>query len=324
MDVDVSPSNGFSQIYNSLNSSMASVNPLVLLTLTLIIIFYFLVFSYFGVGGQEQRANAWKPSGPGIKVVEMIMWGLLIFLVLINGLQYFFKINVTTAIKNLFSGNTEVEIDIKPPEKIKAYKEKKKENKERKKEENKVEKKLKQEVKDLEKEIEKDLGLANLKPRGKGSNLEVFNIADNTYTYEDAKGICKAYGADLATYDQIEDAYKSGAEWCNYGWSANQAAFFPTQKATWKRLQKIKGHEHDCGRQGINGGYIGNPNVRFGVNCYGRKPNITKREQKIMNNAGEYPESEENKQMNTLVQSYKKKLKTILISPFNLKSWNQL
>ena len=45
---------------------------------------------------------------------------------------------------------------------------------------------------------------------------------------------------------------------------------------------------------------------------------------KIMNNAGEYPESEENKQMNTLVQSYKKKLKTILISPFNLKSWNQL
>ena len=45
---------------------------------------------------------------------------------------------------------------------------------------------------------------------------------------------------------------------------------------------------------------------------------------KLMNNAGEYPESEENKQMNTLVQSYKKKLKTILISPFNLKSWNQL
>ena len=80
MDVNVSPSKGFSQIYNSLNSSMASVNPLVLLTLTLIIIFYFLVFSYFGVGGQEQRANAWKPSGPGIKVVEMIMWGLLILI----------------------------------------------------------------------------------------------------------------------------------------------------------------------------------------------------------------------------------------------------
>ena len=33
-----------------------------------------------------------------------------------------------------------------------------------------------------------------------------------------------------------------------------------------EKLQKIKGHEHDCGRPGINGGYIDNPNVRFGVN----------------------------------------------------------
>ena len=43
MDIDVSPSSGFSQIYNSLNNSVASVNPLVLLALTLIIVFYFLV-----------------------------------------------------------------------------------------------------------------------------------------------------------------------------------------------------------------------------------------------------------------------------------------
>jgi hypothetical protein len=30
-------------------------------------------------------------------------------------------------------------------------------------------------------------------------------------------------------------------------------ALFPTQKETWDKLQKIKGHEHDCGRPGING-----------------------------------------------------------------------
>ena len=59
---------------------------------------------------------------------------------------------------------------------------------------------------------------------------------------------------------QIEDAYKSGAEWCNYGWSDNQLALFPTQKTTWHKLQKIKGHKHDCGRAGINGGFIANPN----------------------------------------------------------------
>ena len=101
-----------------------------------------------------------------------------------------------------------------------------------------------------------------------------FNIPGNDYSFEDAKALCKAYGAELATYSQIEDAYKNGAEWCNYGWSANQMAFYPTQKTTWDKLQKIKGHNHDCGRPGINGGYIQNPRVRFGVNCYGPKPTI--------------------------------------------------
>jgi hypothetical protein len=42
-------------------------------------------------------------------------------------------------------------------------------------------------------------------------------------------------------------------------------AFYPTQKTTWDKLQKIKGHKHDCGGPGINGGFIQNPRVRFGV-----------------------------------------------------------
>ena len=31
-------------------------------------------------------------------------------------------------------------------------------------------------------------------------------------------------------------------------------------------MQKIEGHEHDCGRPGVNGGYIANPNVNFSRN----------------------------------------------------------
>ena len=54
---------------------------------------------------------------------------------------------------------------------------------------------------------------------------QVFNIPGNYYTYKDAGAICSAYGADLATYEQVENAYDKGAEWCNYGWSANQLAF---------------------------------------------------------------------------------------------------
>ena len=68
---------------------------------------------------------------------------------------------------------------------------------------------------------------------------EVFNIANNKYTYEDAQAICKSYDASLATYDQIEKAYNNGAEWCNYGWSADQMILFPTQKKTWEKLQKL-------------------------------------------------------------------------------------
>ena len=67
---------------------------------------------------------------------------------------------------------------------------------------------------------------------------EVFNISNNLYTYDDAQAVCSVYGAQLATYEQIEDSYKNGGEWCNYGWSENQMAFFPTQKSTWDKLQK--------------------------------------------------------------------------------------
>ena len=95
---------------------------------------------------------------------------------------------------------------------------------------------------------------------------QVFNIPGNYYTYNNARALCTAYGSELANYEQIEKAYNDGAEWCNYGWSANQLALFPTQKKTYDVLQTIPGNENNCGRPGINGGYIANPNVKFGVN----------------------------------------------------------
>ena len=130
---------------------------------------------------------------------------------------------------------------------------------------------------------------------------EVFNVSNNLYTYDDAQAICKAYDSTLATYDQVETAYNNGAEWCNYGWSAGQMILFPTQKKTWEKLQKVdenKGcastvagqqkpgmpsHKNDCGRPGVNGGYIANPYARFGVNCFGKKPAATDADKVRMN-----------------------------------------
>ena len=104
------------------------------------------------------------------------------------------------------------------------------------------------------------------------SNKQVFNIGNNIYTYDEAQKVCQAFDADLASYDQIESAYSAGGEWCNYGWSADQMAFFPTQKSTWQRLQQNDDTKNACGRPGINGGYFSNPYIKFGANCYGVKP----------------------------------------------------
>ena len=153
------------------------------------------------------------------------------------------------------------------------------------------------------------------------ANPQVFNIPGNYYNYENAKALCSAYGSTLATYDQVEDVYKNGGEWCNYGWSEGQMALFPTQQSTFNNLQQIPKHEHDCGRPGINGGYIANPNVRFGVNCYGVKPTMTQEEENLMNTIPPYPETAEDIAFQKRVDFWKTEIDNILVSPFNHSNW---
>jgi len=153
---------------------------------------------------------------------------------------------------------------------------------------------------------------------------QVFNIPGNYYNYENAKAVCGAYGANLATYKQVENAYENGAEWCNYGWSQDQMALFPTQQQTYDKLQTIDGHNHDCGRPGINGGYIANPQVKFGVNCFGYKPKITEEEQDLMKTSSPYPENAKDLAFQKRVDYWKNNVDDILVSPFNNNRWSEL
>jgi len=153
---------------------------------------------------------------------------------------------------------------------------------------------------------------------------QVFNIPENTYGYDDAKAVCQAYGARLATYQEVEDAYHKGGEWCNYGWSDGQMALFPTQQKTFDALQKIPGHEHDCGRPGVNGGFIDNPHAKFGVNCFGHKPLITQKEADIMETQPPYPVTEKDIAFQRRVDYWKQRLSDVLVSPFNHRLWNQI
>jgi len=154
---------------------------------------------------------------------------------------------------------------------------------------------------------------------------EVFNISNNLYTYEDAQAICTSYGARLATYKEMESAYNKGAEWCSYGWSDGQMAFFPTQKSTWSKLQQTKHHKNDCGRPGINGGYIANPHVRFGVNCYGKKPGASDADINRMNarKNATYPKSREDVLLDQKTQFWKDNADKLLkINGFNNDKWS--
>jgi hypothetical protein len=203
---------------------------------------------------------------------------------LINGLQYFFGIDIVAKVKNLLTGNPEVDITIDPS---------------------------------------KALSAVSAVPEIVRAP-QVYNIPGNDYVYPDAKALCAAYGSRLATYKEVEDAYNDGAEWCNYGWSDGQMALFPTQQKTWDELQKIEGHENDCGRPGVNGGFIDNPAVRFGVNCYGYKPQMTPEEEDLMATQPIYPKTLKDIAMEKRVKYWKDKLTTILVSPFSHTSWSKI
>lgn len=142
---------------------------------------------------------------------------------------------------------------------------------------------------------------------------EVFYVSDNKFTYEQAPMVCKAYGAEIASYAQVEQAYNSGAEWCGYGWSEGGVALYPTQQATWDKMQKESDPQKriKCGRAGINGGYF-DPKTKFGVNCYGVKP--TKPSKSV-------PSTDP--AVDKLLAYLKKNLDSFVIQPFNQKVWSK-
>ena len=261
-------------MYNYLNSYI--LNPMVFIIIFLFVAAYYVFSSSLGNGQGNTSGNS---SEAGSNIMGIIIVAILIVLIIINAFQYFFSINVTAYIHDLFAPKTSVDIVVDQstfePSTVPQIKFKK----------------------------------------------QVFNIPGNYYNYDNAKALCKAYDSELATYEQVEKAYNNGAEWCNYGWSENQLALFPTQKKTYDNLQTIKGHENDCGRPGVNGGYMANPKIKFGVNCYGYKPKITSEEEELMKTATPYPETVEDKVFQKRVDFWKDKIDEVLVSPFNYDTW---
>lgn len=277
MDLNIDSITGMPSVYNNVNNMGG--NPMAMLMLTVIIVVYYIVFASLGVNMGPSPEG--KKSG-GAAFIEIILWSVFILLVMLNGVHYFFDIDIKASMRDIFTDKPEIDITVDSKGKSLAP------------------------VPEIETE------------------KQVFHVPGNIYTYDNAKAICKAYGSDLANYDQIEDAYKSGAEWCSYGWSKDQMAFFPTQKSTYKKLKSMPGRENNCGRPGINGGFIKNPNARFGVNCYGYKPKITKIEQDLMDSSSIIPETMEDIDFERKVRFFKSQLPSINVSPFSQGKWSRV
>lgn len=153
---------------------------------------------------------------------------------------------------------------------------------------------------------------ANVRIKG----LEVYHVYDGKFTYEEAPAVCAAYGSELATLEQINDAYNHGAEWCGYGWSQGGLALFPTQRATWQALQQEQdvAKRTGCGRVGVNGGYF-DPKTKFGVNCYGYKPD----------GQAKFPRplpGTDTVTFDAMVNKFKAALKSFTLSPYSRYEWS--
>ena len=151
---------------------------------------------------------------------------------------------------------------------------------------------------------------------------EVFAVSKNTFTYYDAQPLCKALGAELATYDQVKAAWDKGADWCNYGWVKGQNAIFPTQTDTWQKLQAGPEEERGaCGRPGINGGYFDNPELRFGVNCYGPKPAQSTHDEATVAKRTGQPLTVGALEVEKKVNKFRSEADNIGVLPFNGNKW---
>jgi hypothetical protein len=260
----------------------------------LIALFGVVIIIYIGIFSLFNNVSVNTPEArPWIVMIEICLWILFIVILFLN-MKYFskFEFDFNDVLFNLFgSKKPELEVHVHKP---------------------------KMPVRDVS-SVPVPAPAPNPQKCTQDISGEVFHLPHNRYTYEQATEACQMFDSRLATYDEVEDSYRNGANWCSYGWSSDQLALFPIQKSMYNELKKIPGHERDCGRVGVNGGYIENKNTKFGVNCYGKKPYAGEDDLAYMKKfsfAKAYPELE------ALKKEKEKKMDKLLIAPFNKDKWS--
>jgi len=287
---NVTPKISFNQIgglFDWVDQNFNLISPRVIIIILLVMAMCYFVVTSLG-GGSGGEGGGENTMFANANILEILLWALFIVIVLMNGFHYFFNTSLSTQVSHLFSTNPQITLTNDVP---------------------------------LPTANEADLGTAP----GSKMRKQVFHIPASIYDYDNAKALCQAYGAQLANIDQVEEAHKSGAEWCSYGWSDNQMILYPTQKSTWDALQSDPDKKNSCGRPGINGGYMENAGLKAGANCYGVKPDMNEPSSKLMANiqnieAGKMLDPKHEAKVNEM----KGKINDIVIAPFNKGAWSLL
>ena len=271
-------------------------NGLVLIILILIVLVYYVIFSFLGVSNNDSNEKS------GLLVFfQSILFGIAILLIFLYAISYFYNINFFTEVKNLFNDNPEIN--------IKSIKNN-----------------------DLSNNDLSNNDLSNNDLSGNNTLIqeppidlekEVFHIPGSKFTYHDAKAVCKAFNSELATYNNIKNAQQKGANWCSYGWSHDKLALYPTSDSAFKKIQETEeeNNKYKCGLPGINGGYLNNPYIKLGANCYGVKPFKSELEKQNLDDSNNIPKSEKELLFNERTKYWKDRIGNILIYPFNRDKW---
>lgn len=264
-----------------------STNPIVLFIFIVIIFLYYIIFWFLGKSDNNESKST------GMFIFEAIFWGIFIVLILINSLSYFFDINIITEIRNTFTDKPE--ITIKTTTKNDS--------------------------------ISNDPSLNDVSlnlPKEIIEDKEVFHIPGNTFTYHDAKAVCKAFDSELANYEQLNESQKKGASWCSYGWTLGQLGLYPTSQSDFKRLKKKEGHEYDCGLPGVNGNFVSNSHIKLGANCFGYKPKKSELEEDYFKGKQLYPKTQKEIIFENRVNYWKDRIGNILVNPYNSEKWSRI
>ena len=168
--------------------------PIVIVTFVFLVVFYMIYIyvtstssstssnkDYYNVFESDNDVYSFSDNDSiSSGIFAKIIMFLFILVIIVKGYQILFNKTITASIQDLFTNNPKIDIHLNTQPTPTPT---------------------------TNTPILDKFGLQPVSIKESGIN-QVFNVPGNIYTYDNARALCKAYDGRLATYDEIENAYK--------------------------------------------------------------------------------------------------------------------